>query len=157
MVKEGLVEQLKSVAEFFERSTRCLSEEDSEFSPSEGTFTVVNQVAHVAQTIDWFLEGMFNLHGFDLDFEEHAKAMMACTSLTSAREWFDRAMRNAIETIDSRTDQELLQPLPAGPVMGGAPRLAVVGAIADHTAHHRGALTVYSRLLEKVPLMPYME
>ena len=157
MVREGLVEQLKSVAEFFERSTRCLSEEDSEFSPSEGTFTVVNQVAHVAQTIDWFLEGMFNPHGFDLDFEEHAKAMMACTSLTSAREWFDRAMRNAIETIDSKTDQELLQPLPAGPVMGGAPRSAVVGAIADHTALHRGALTVYSRLLEKVPLMPYME
>jgi uncharacterized damage-inducible protein DinB len=157
MVKEGLVEQLKSVAEFFERSTRCLSEDDSEFSPSKGTFTVVNQVAHVAQTVDWFLEGMFSPDGFDLDFEKHAREMMTCTSLTSAREWFDRAMHNAIETIHSKTDQELLQPLPAGPIMGGAPRSAVVGAIADHTAHHRGALTVYSRLLGKVPIMPYGE
>jgi uncharacterized damage-inducible protein DinB len=25
----------------------------------------------------------------------------------------------------------------------------------EHTAHHRGALTVYSRLLGKVPPMPY--
>jgi uncharacterized damage-inducible protein DinB len=27
--------------------------------------------------------------------------------------------------------------------------------MVEHTAHHRGALTVYSRLLGKVPLMPY--
>ncbi len=157
MVKEGLVEQLKSAAEFFERSTRCLAEEDSNFSPSEDTYTVVNQVAHVAQTIDWFIEGMFKPEGFDLDFDAHTKVMMACTSLTSARQWFDRAIGTAIDVISSKTDQELLQPLPPGPVMGGAPRSAVVGAIADHTAHHRGALTVYSRLLGKVPLMPYME
>jgi uncharacterized damage-inducible protein DinB len=41
--------------------------------------------------------------------------------------------------------------------MGGAPRLSVIGAISDHTAHHRGALTVYSRLLGKVPKLPYMD
>jgi len=157
MIKEGLVEQLKSGAEFFERSTRCLSEEDSGFSPAEGTFTTANQVAHVAQTIDWFMDGMFNSEGFDLDFEKLARETMACTSLGSAREWFDRATRNAIEVVGSKTDEELLAPLPEGPIMGGAPRSAAIGAILDHTAHHRGALTVYSRLLGKVPLMPYME
>jgi uncharacterized damage-inducible protein DinB len=47
--------------------------------------------------------------------------------------------------------------LPKDGVMGGAPRIAIVGAIADHTAHHRGALTVYARLLGVVPPMPYME
>jgi uncharacterized damage-inducible protein DinB len=41
--------------------------------------------------------------------------------------------------------------------MGGVPRWSVVSAISDHTAHHRGALTVYSRLLGKVPVMPYAE
>jgi len=28
--------------------------------------------------------------------------------------------------------------------------------MVEHTAHHRGALTVYSRVLGKVPAMPYM-
>jgi uncharacterized damage-inducible protein DinB len=41
--------------------------------------------------------------------------------------------------------------------MGGEPISSIVGAISDHTAHHRGALTVYSRLLGKTPLMPYVE
>ena len=46
--------------------------------------------------------------------------------------------------------------LPEGPVMGGQPRFTIFGAITDHTTHHRGALTVYSRLRGHVPAMPYM-
>jgi len=157
MIKEGLVEQLKSVSEFFERSTSCLSEEDSGFRPEDGTFTVAQQVAHTAQTIEWFVEGMFDSNGFDLNFEDHMKVTMACSSISSAREWFGNATAKAIEVISQKSDEELTQPLPEGPVMGGAPRLAVVGAIADHTAHHRGALTVYSRLLGKIPKMPYAD
>jgi uncharacterized damage-inducible protein DinB len=41
--------------------------------------------------------------------------------------------------------------------MGGLPRYAIVSALTDHTAHHRGALTVYARLLGLVPPMPYMD
>jgi uncharacterized damage-inducible protein DinB len=41
--------------------------------------------------------------------------------------------------------------------MGGQPRHSIIGALIDHTAHHRGALTVYARLLSKVPPMPYGE
>jgi uncharacterized damage-inducible protein DinB len=55
------------------------------------------------------------------------------------------------------TDAELLAALPEGPIMGGVPRMAVFGAINDHTAHHRGALTVYARLNGIVPPMPYMD
>ena len=43
-----------------------------------------------------------------------------------------------------------------GQIMGGAPRMAVISAITDHTAHHRGALTVYARMNTIVPPMPYM-
>lgn len=157
MVKEGLLEQLKSVSEFFERSTSCLSEEDSGFCPREGTFTAAQQIAHTAQTIDWFLQGMFDPAGFDLNFEEHAKTVMACTSVSAARKWFSKAMASAMEIIAQKTDAELSQLLPDGPVMGEAPRFVVVNAIADHTAHHRGALTVYSRLLGKIPKMPYAD
>ena len=40
--------------------------------------------------------------------------------------------------------------------MGGQPVSDVFWGLVDHTAHHRGALTVYARLLGKVPPMPYM-
>jgi uncharacterized damage-inducible protein DinB len=39
--------------------------------------------------------------------------------------------------------------------MGGQPITDIVWAMVEHTAHHRGALTVYSRELGKVPVMPY--
>jgi uncharacterized damage-inducible protein DinB len=41
--------------------------------------------------------------------------------------------------------------------MGGEPRISILFGILEHTAHHRGALSVYTRLCGKVPLMPYME
>jgi len=157
MIRENSIERLKSIAEFFERSTSCLSEEDSNFAPKEGTYTVAQQIAHTAQTIDWFLEGMFRSGGFDLNFEELMKPVMACQSVGGAREWFRKAIAQAIEVIEGKNDAELLEPLPPGMVMGGVPRFEVIGAISDHTAHHRGALTVYSRLLGKVPKMPYAD
>ena len=40
--------------------------------------TVAQQVAHAAQTIDWFIEGASRPEGFDLDFEKHAKALGSC-------------------------------------------------------------------------------
>ena len=157
MDPETFVQQLQSTKEFFDRSTRCLTEEDSTFAPSEGSMTTAQQVAHVAQTIDWFMEGAYRPEGFDMDLEAHAKAIMAVDSLTTAREWLDRAFANAIEDTSSRTAAELAASLPEGPVMGGAPRFAIFGAIQDHTSHHRGVLTVHSRLRGHVPAMPYME
>jgi len=156
-VKESLIEQLKSVGEFFERSTRCLTEEDSSFVPVEGMFSVAQQVDHAAQTIEWFVEGALSPTGFDLDFEKHLRETMACSSLTAARRRFDEAVRQAIARVGACEDADLLLPLPEGPILAGAPKSAAIGAIPEHTAHHRGALSVYSRLLGKTPLMPYGE
>jgi len=150
-------EQLATTREYFDRSTRVLTENDSTFTPAAGAMTAAQQVAHVAQTIDWFIEGAFRPEGFDLDFETHAKAIMAVDSLTAARARLDRAFAAAIAKISSQSAKELAASLPAGMVMGGEPRFAIVGAIQDHTAHHRGALTVYSRMLGHTPPMPYME
>ena len=52
------------------------------------------------------------------------------------------------------SDDELMAPI-TGEIMTGAPKISVVGGIVDHTAHHRGALAVYARLLGKIPQMPY--
>lgn len=157
MIKEGLVEQLRSVQRFFLNTVGCLDDGDSGFAPRSGMFTVAQQVAHVAQTVDWFVEGAFRPEGFDLDFETHMREAFRQRSLKEGLELFDRSMNNAVSVIGAKSDAELTVPLPSGPVMGGAPRLAIVGGIADHTAHHRGSLAVYARLLGKEPKMPYGE
>jgi uncharacterized damage-inducible protein DinB len=147
--------QLLASKEFFERSTRVLDEADSEFRPQEGMMTVAQQVAHTAQTLDWFIEGASRSEGFDLDFEKHAKALAGVTSLAAARQMLETAYTNAIHFIRSRSPEDLARPLSPGPVMAGQPISDIVWVMIEHTAHHRGALTVYSRLLGKVPPMPY--
>jgi uncharacterized damage-inducible protein DinB len=147
--------QLLASQDFFARSTRVLEEAASEFRPQESMMTVAQQVAHVAQTLDWFIEGASRPEGFDLDFEKHAKALEGVTSLAAARKMLETAYANAIHFLRSRSPEDLAGPLPAGPVMGGQPISDIVWSMVEHTAHHRGALTVYSRLLGKVPVMPY--
>jgi uncharacterized damage-inducible protein DinB len=147
--------QLLASKEFFERSTRVLDEADSAFCPSEGMMTVAQQVAHTAQTLDWFVEGASRREGFDLDFEKHAGTLDAMTSLAAARQMLETAYANAIHFLRSLSPEDLVRPLSPGPVMGGQPISDIVWAMVEHTAHHRGALTVYSRQLGKVPPMPY--
>ncbi len=149
------VATMESSREFFNRSTRNLTEALSTYAPAEGMMTAAQQVAHVAQTVDWFLEGAFRPSGFDLNFDEHVKLIAAYNSLEKARGWFERSMAAAKAKVEALSDADLLAPISEGPVMGGLPRFAIFGAMTDHTAHHRGALTVYARLNGIVPPMPY--
>ena len=154
-MKHSLLGQLDALHEYFERSTRPLSDEDSQFAPKEGMMTVTQQVAHTAQTIDWFVEGAFAPNGFDMDFEAQQKAIAAVPNLSAAKAWLTQAVDRAKAAVEAHSDAEWTHPLPPGPIMGGLPRASIFGGLTDHTAHHRGALTVYSRLLGLVPPMPY--
>jgi uncharacterized damage-inducible protein DinB len=147
--------QILASKEFFERSTRVLEENDSEFRPRDEMMTVAQQIAHTAQTLEWFLDGATKPGGFNLNFEEQGRALAGVTSLTAARHRLDAAFTRAVDFLRSRTPEELARPLPPGPVMGGQPVSDIVWSMVEHTAHHRGTLTVYARLLGKVPPMPY--
>src|SRR4051794_36279447 len=155
MRKQEMLALLANSEEFFERSTRCLTEAESNFSPADGLFTAAQQMAHAAQTIEWFVEGANS--EFDLDFATHEREVREVKSVSTARQWLAKAFNTARSFVDEHSEEELNQPLPPGPVMGGAPKSAVFAAISEHTAHHRGALTIYSRLAGKTPLMPYGE
>ncbi len=146
--------QLAMSKDFFDRSTRMLEESDSGFRPRDGMMTVAQQVAHTAQTVEWFVEGASRPEGFDLDFEKHARDAAGCTSLAAARQRLDAAYAKAIEFVRSLSAEELARPLP-GPVLTGLPVSDIVAAAVEHSAHHRGALSVYTRLLGRVPPMPY--
>jgi uncharacterized damage-inducible protein DinB len=147
--------QILASRDFFERSTSVLEEADSEFRPRDEMMTVAQHVMHVAQTLDWFIDGVTRPGGFNLNFEELAKKMKETKSLAVARADFERASRRVADFLRSKSPEELALPLPQGPIMGGQPLSEIVWAMVEHTAHHRGALTVYTRLLGKVPPMPY--
>jgi len=150
------VHELQATREFFDRSTSIFEPKDAHFAPVPGMFTVANQIAHVAQTVDWFIEGAFRPQGFGMDWEGMEKQVRAVATLSDALAWWNRSMDAAIAKIAATSPADMAVPLPEGPIMGGAPRSAVIGALVDHTAHHRGALTVYARLVGKQSPMPYM-
>ncbi|MEJ7605607.1 MAG: hypothetical protein WKF37_04935 [Bryobacteraceae bacterium] len=84
MNKDQLRGELRSSEEFFERSSRCLTEEDSGFRPNPEMYTVAQHVSHVARTIDWLVEGASRAEGFDMDFERHVAEAKAVVSLSEA-------------------------------------------------------------------------
>ncbi len=157
MSPDAVALSVETNREYFNRSTRSLREEDSAFAPKPELYSVAAMVAHAAQTIDWFFDGAFAEAGFSMDFEKMDQEVRACTSLAAARKWFDEATDRAKAAASARSAEEWNTPLPEGPIMGGVPRYAIASALTDHTAHHRGALSVYARLLGLVPPMPYME
>ena len=155
-MKEALLAQLDLAQDFFDRSTGSLTEEDSGFAPADGLFTVAQHVAHAAHTVDWFFAGAFSPEGFDMGFEDHDRQIRATTSLTEARAWLHRALDNGRALVRDRSEADWSALIVDGEVMGGMPRTTIFGGITDHTAHHRGALTIYARLLGKTPPNPYM-
>jgi uncharacterized damage-inducible protein DinB len=153
-VSEGLVHQLESTKKFFNTTLSIFVPEDGGFAPYPELYTVAGHVAHAADSIDWFIEGAFG-DGWDMDFDALIARAKAVTSLEEATEWLDRAFTNAIAVVGAASDQALFEPIPDDRIMGAAPRLAIVSAIVDHTAHHRGSLAVYARLIGKEAPMPY--
>lgn len=153
-MKEGLIEQLKTQQLFFMNTIECLSEEDSNFRPNDEMFTVAQHIGHVAETIPWFMDGVFGPNGYDMNFDNYMEKIKKYTSYEATVKEYQAVTEKAINTIKDLNEAELVAPI-TGEIMKGAPKMAVIGGIADHTAHHRGALSVYARLLGKTPKMPY--
>lgn len=155
-MKEGLIEQLKTQEKFFLNTISCFTQEDSAYKPKEEMYTVAQHIGHTAETVSWFLEGAFGDKGFDMNFDNYVEKMKKYTSFDDAVALFKDATAKGIALVSDAPDSELVAPITAQ-IMTGAPKMAVVGAIGDHTAHHRGALAVYARLIGKTPQMPYSE
>ncbi len=153
-LQQTLVPQLRSSLKYFQATASTFTEEDSGFAPQPELYTVAGHVAHAADSVDWFVEGAFG-EGWNMDFEELIAIAKAVISLDAANAWLERAYEAAIAAIESASEEELLASIPDKRIMGGAPRYAIVNSISDHSAHHRGALTVYARLMGKTPKMPY--
>jgi uncharacterized damage-inducible protein DinB len=155
MVKQSMIEQLKTQQSFLMNTISCFSEDDSSFKPKDELFTVAQHLGHTAETITWFFEGAFG-KGFDMNFENYEEKMKKYTSFNECVELYNKNTNDAIAKIESLSEEELYAPI-EGEIMKGAPKLAIIYGLGDHTAHHRGALSVYARLLDKTPKMPYSD
>jgi hypothetical protein len=102
MEPRELKDTLERMREYFNRSTRPLGEEHSKFAPSEGVFTVAGQVAHVAQTVEWFFGAAFG-DEWQMDFEALDRQTHSVTSLAEARAWFEKAVERAICVAETHT------------------------------------------------------
>ena len=151
---QGFTQELQMTLKFFNTTISVFEESDSGYAAQPAMFTVAGQVAHTAATVDWFVEGAFG-KGWDMNFDAHLAETNAVARLSDAKEQLEKAFANVVELIGAAPDEDLCAPIPDKQIMEGAPRCAIVSAITDHTAHHRGALSVYARLLGKEPPMPY--
>ncbi len=155
MLSTTLVHDLEQTAKFFATTTSIFEAADAGFAPDPALYTVAGHIAHTGYSIDWFIAGAFG-PGWALDFDADIARAKAVTSLDAAQTIVAKAFANAITTVQAASDADLMAPIPNDMIMDGAPRQAVISGIVDHTAHHRGALAVYARLIGKVPPMPYM-
>lgn len=153
---QELQRSLANVKQFLDRTLSVFDESDAAFAPAPAMFSTAQQVAHVAQTFEWFLEGAFRPEGFEMDFPTLEQKVRAVTTLERAKAWLDEAYARVLTALKERPADEWAKPIAQATIMGGAPRSSIVDGLADHTAHHRGALQVYARLRGKTPLMPYM-
>ncbi len=156
MQVQEVINSLRFIQACFKRVLRVFEESDSTFTPAEGTMSVAQQVAHVAHTALWFRDGAFK-GSFNLNFEAHMQKVYTFDSLENAVTYLDDAFQQVITSLEEVDDDWLAELTPPGPILGNMPRYAVLMATDDHTAHHRGALSVYARLLGKTPPIPYMD
>jgi uncharacterized damage-inducible protein DinB len=155
-LQSAALAEAAATRKFFDRTTSVLIEADSGFRATPHTMTVAAMVAHVAQTVDWFRAGAFD-DDWRMDFEALVAETEAITSLAAARRWLAEAWQRLDVRLAASSDAELATAMADNPILGARPRASVGGAITDHTAHHRGSLAVFARLLGRVPPMPYAE
>ena len=155
MNADARVASMTTTRQFFERTIDCFTEEDASFVPVESLFSVAQHIAHAAEAVEWYVDGAFSPEGFARAFEGAEREVRKIQTLAEARAWWDRAWAHAVAVARERSDEDWQRPIADKEIMPGAPRVAILNGLADHTGHHRGALAVYARLCGRVPPMPY--
>lgn len=125
-----------------------------EWRPHEKSMTLGRLVTHLAELPGW---GASLVETNEYDLSQRPATEQTDLTLDAARARFEANVAAMRQAILSRTDPELLAPWTLkseGRELFTAPRLVALRTLLlEHSAHHRGQLTVYLRLLD-VPLPP---
>lgn len=154
MTTDIAIGMLRKEQAFLRNILKDFTADNAEFAPVEGMMTVAQQIHHIAHTNNWFREGAFG-SGFDMDFEKLEAENRSSISFDDAVAELAASYDDCCAFLKSYSDEDLAAPMPPNEIMGTLPRFFVIGAQADHTAHHRGILSVYLRHLGVTPTMVY--
>lgn len=149
-------QSLRQERKFLGNILKDFRPEHGEFRPAPGMMTVQQQIRHIAHTVHWFREGAFG-KGFSMDFAAAAAELEIPKTLAEALAELNETYERFITFVEPLDAEALSAPMPDNPIFGPAPRAIVIPACMDHSAHHRGALAVYLRLLGIVPTMIYTD
>ena len=145
---------LRMERHFLQNIIKDFREEHADFQPAEGMMTVAQQISHIAVTVAWFREAAFGT-GFDTDWAKMRVEYMYPRTLAEAVALLDETYNNYATLLETLSEADLTVMLPPNPIVGEVPRFTLIHTQADHTAHHRGELVVYLRLLGITPTMAY--
>ena len=73
MDKQMLDFEMRGTEAFFRHVAAIFEESEAGYAPHTDAMTVAQQIAHAAQTVEWFLHGATRPEGFDLNFDEHLR------------------------------------------------------------------------------------
>ncbi|MBI1291282.1 hypothetical protein GC173_08570 [bacterium] len=155
MTPAQLADTARGDRHFLDNVLNALPVDAGSAVPLPGMMTAAQQIVHIAATLDWFLEGVFG-SGFHDDFSAQQEALARATSIAEARVQLNAAWDRWIAAVENCPESTLQDVLPPNPFFQGKIRETVIMYNSDHTAHHRGILTVYLRHLGITPPMVYM-
>ncbi len=177
--------RIRAHKQFFRRTLQAFEEQDAAFQPRPEMLSVAGHIHHVIAGLELFLAGVFpamerfqgrewrsrrgegqtwlglgpgftSMEWTKVSNEDLSGADGGEAPLAFALRAFEETMDLAAELYGQLSRQELLMMLPENPIQLRTPQEALE-IMLDHTAHHRGALAQYARLLDREPKIPYFE
>ena len=154
MDAERAVKTVRQEQHFLNNILNGFTAEHENFKPEDGSLTVAQQVRHIALTLQWFMDGILD-DEWMLDFEAHEVEIKKPVTLGEAKAELAGKYDALVKRIEAGGDALAGEMTKPNEIMGEVPRIEIVHHTAEHTAHHRGALAVYQRMLGVTPKMVY--
>ncbi|MFY8300823.1 DinB family protein [Pseudoalteromonas sp. SS15] len=169
--------------EFFLRTLSAFNDEDSNFRPQQNMLSVKDQVMHTVGAIELFVSAyLATLESTSkithTSFRPGQVWLGSSTAVTDMR-WtqnadkkqfdeevnmeeikaiFSKTMAYASDAFAIPSEVELQQPIGENSLVPDFFCAEdIIEIMLDHTAHHRGALAQYARLLGHSPKIPYFD
>ncbi|MCC6546886.1 DinB family protein [Candidatus Sumerlaeota bacterium] len=141
---------------FLQNILKDFKEEHANFRVT-GMWTTAQQIRHVGRVVWWFWKGAFEGE-WDMDFAREEAEISKPVTLAAAIRELDENYNELIMFLETASDATLGEVMANNPIFpAGTKKFIALAAITDHTAHHRGILSVYLRLNGIKPTMAYAD
>ncbi|MCP4727525.1 MAG: DinB family protein [bacterium] len=151
------VEIITKERKFLNNILKDLKPEHGDFKPADEMLTASQQIKHIALTGKWFYSKALGT-GFEFaSFDAYLEEMQKPLTLQEALDLLNETYEESVRAFGNMTEKEFDEIVKDDPMLGTFKKSDMIFYNNEHTAHHRGALSVYLRLLGITPTMIYAE